>query len=140
MTLLERLAQLVETVPPGGAVTLPRDWLAVQLGAGLATPTSLDPDPVQLTVAQVATRLHRSPSTVRGWLERGELQGRKIKGRAWLVASLAVDRFLAGQPGPRTESLPSELTNTAARPRIVRSKRSADANLGTWRNARRTGT
>lgn len=135
MTLLERLQQLVETVPPGGAVTLPRDWLAGELSAGVCITTSTALDPIQLTVAQVATRLHRSPSTVRGWLERGELEGRKIKGRAWLVASAAVDRFLAGQPGPEVESPRSDIPPVRTKLRAVRSRRSADVNLGAWRRA-----
>lgn len=31
MTLVERLRALAETVPPGGSVTIPRDWLAAEL-------------------------------------------------------------------------------------------------------------
>lgn len=40
MTLRDRLAALVDAVPPGGSVTLPRDWLAQVLAAENGAPES----------------------------------------------------------------------------------------------------
>ena len=68
VTLLDRLRALVDAVPPGGSVI--RDWLAGAL-QGAAAPAAHG----DLTIAQVAERVCRAASTVRGWLERGELTG-----------------------------------------------------------------
>ena len=66
MTAAERLRIAAEHLPAGSSVTVPRDEL---LAALAATPTG------DLTVQQVGVRLNRSPSTVRGYLERGDLRG-----------------------------------------------------------------
>lgn len=91
MTLYARLRALVDAVPAGGAVTIPRDWLVEQLAAENGAPGSARDDdrhlalhdgpaalgtPGLLTAKQVADRLncstryvyanaHKWPFTVR---------------------------------------------------------------------------
>ena len=62
MTLLDRLRALVETVPPGGSVSIPRDWLAQELeGVQTSAGPQAAPAPERwLTAAQVAERLGTS--------------------------------------------------------------------------------
>jgi excisionase family DNA binding protein len=94
MTLLDRLRALVDALPPGGSVTFTREWLAGELQGAAAAPDNVD-----LTIAQVAARLGRAHSTVRGWLERGELAGYRFRGREWRIPSAALDAFVARERG-----------------------------------------
>lgn len=94
MTLLDRLRALVENVPPGGSVTIPRDWLAGELQGAIVPATDAD-----LTIAQVAARVGRALSTVRGWLERGELRGYRFRRREWRITPASLAEFLARERG-----------------------------------------
>lgn len=49
--------------------------------------------PRTLTVEEVAERLRVKPITVREYLRKGKIPGRKV-GRAWLVLDVDLDRFL----------------------------------------------
>jgi excisionase family DNA binding protein len=49
-----------------------------------------------LTVYEVATELHVHPDTVRRWLARGDLVGRKV-GRHWRVTLADLKAFAAGE-------------------------------------------
>lgn len=120
MNLLERLRALVEAVPPGGAVTIPRDWLATELDVpGVDADAGGD-----LTVEQLAKRLSRKPSTVRGWLDAGLFPGAyhlpasgkrsektgRAKVGAWRIPPAAIEAFRAGQQSngsPRRRKRPS---------------------------------
>lgn len=82
MTLAARLRALVDAVPAGGSVTIPRDWLAEQLsaengepgsrerddlarvGPGILPAASTDGSPALLTAREVARRLGCSPRYV----------------------------------------------------------------------------
>ncbi len=59
----------------------------------LAAPTD-GPDNTLLTVAQLAERLHRSPSTTRAWVERGLFVGAVKVGRGWLIPAGLLAGFL----------------------------------------------
>ena len=86
---MDRLVQLragIAALPPGTLVALPREALLDLLsGPGRAGgPVEVPvPGPVELpaevqvdlTVAELAQRFRRSPSTVRQWLESGQLEG-----------------------------------------------------------------
>jgi excisionase family DNA binding protein len=55
-------------------------------------PTRLD----LLTVYEVADELNVNPETVRRWLKRGDLVGRKV-GRHWRIAMADLKAFAAGE-------------------------------------------
>jgi excisionase family DNA binding protein len=56
--------------------------------------------PAEFTVAELAARFHRSPSTVRDWCEHHRFDGAyKLNGRDWRIPRAAVDAFLAEQRG-----------------------------------------
>ena len=98
MTVLEQLRQAAELLPAGASVTLTREALLAALGGvePVVLQTSAD-----LTVVQVSERFHRSPSTVRGWLEAGRFPGAyKLNRRDWRVPTAAVDAFEARQREP----------------------------------------
>ncbi len=93
MTLVEHLLAMVEAVPPGGAVTLPRDWLAVLLDAQPPDAETTSP-PVQdemLTAAQVAARLN----VTRRWVfdHRDVLGGKQLSRRCVRFPDSAVRRY-----------------------------------------------
>lgn len=101
MTLADRLRELAERLPPGGSLTLTRDGLLDLAAAdgGHADQTAAQAD---FTVAELAARFHRSPSTVRDWCEHGRFEGAyKLNGRDWRIPLAALDAFLAEQRGER---------------------------------------
>jgi excisionase family DNA binding protein len=90
MNLHDRLEAMCEAVPPGGSVTIPRDWLAAELDHD----ESMDDDPLtDLTLQQVADAFDRSVGTVRTWCNTGRLDAYKL-GKEWRIprASLAALR------------------------------------------------
>lgn len=95
---LQELRELAELLPPGGAVTLPREPLLEALaGAGVQTPGNV-PAP-DYTVAELAERFRRRPGTVRGWCEAGRFPGAyRLEGRAWRIPASGVAAFVDAQP------------------------------------------
>lgn len=93
---LDDLRELAERLPPGAGIVLPREVILELVGAPREAPTpELD---VDLTVAGVAEKLGRRPSTVRAWCERGELPGAyKLRGREWRIPRSALEAFLDSQ-------------------------------------------
>src|SRR2546425_684472 len=99
MNLADRLRELAERLPPGGLLTLTRDGL-LALAAGGDGQASHEVLQADVTVAELATRFHRSASTVRGWCEHGRFEAAyKLNGRDWRIPKRAVDAFLAEQRG-----------------------------------------
>lgn len=68
-----------------------------------------------LTVQEVAEELDRAPSTVRGWLGSGDLEGYRLRGREWRVPREALVAFLDEERGGGREE--------------------GSADLGSWRAA-----
>lgn len=99
MNSLEQLRTAVAALPPGTLVTLPREAILDALGGGAgggAAATEGHEPPavaVDLTVADLAQRFRRHPSTIRQWLESGRLEGYKLLGREWRVPLAAVATF-----------------------------------------------
>jgi excisionase family DNA binding protein len=105
MTALDRLRQLIEVADPDGTVTV--RWLAALLKD--AAPCSPAPSaPGDLTLEDVCTAVAKKPSTVRGWLNRGELRGYKLNGKAWRVPRAALDAYLAAQANPDALDAPAD--------------------------------
>lgn len=124
MSLHSSLADAVEGLPEDGAVTLPVGWLREQLDAEPEDEDEL----ADLTVDEIAEELDRAPSTVRGWLGRGEIpEAYRLQGREWRVPRSALRRYLDRQGAERGEKLR----------RNVRGRSSAD--LGAWRKVRSNG-
>lgn len=116
------LRQLLEAMPPGTLV--PRDWLLTRIpqsaaagGVDAVTPRGL----VDLGVPDLARLFGRRPSTVRAWLERGDLPGAyKLFGREWRAPQSAVEAFLQSQRSS-SPTAPSKATT----------------DLSTWRSVKR---
>ena len=105
MDQITRLGAAIAALPPGTLVALPREALLDLLGgpgrraggsveAPVEGPEEIPAEvQVDLTVAELAQRFRRSPSTVRQWLESGQLEGYKLFGREWRVPAAAVAAF-----------------------------------------------
>lgn len=113
-TTADRLRLAAEQLPPGASLTLTREQLLEALGS-IAGSQDLD-------VAQLAEHFGRSPSTIRTWLERGELRGYRFRGRQWRATRAAVAEF--------------EAHERAGEPRRPQTAHDRITNLGAWRNAR----
>src|SRR6059036_1903902 len=106
---------------PGTLV--PRDWLLEQLSDTLVqgAPSASF---VDLTIQELATMFGKRPSTVRGWIERGDFPGAyKLHGKEWRVPPSALDAFQQAQ-----------------RARSANPQAEAKADLSAWRAARRSLT
>ncbi len=85
--LLDWLREMTKTVPSGGAVMVPRDWLEGEL----ETLGNVLGDVGDFTVQQVAEALHRPESTIRDWLESDRFAGAYKRGRMWRVPQAAIE-------------------------------------------------
>jgi Helix-turn-helix domain len=105
VNLADRLRDLAKRLPTGGSLTLTRDGL-LELAAtdeGQPDQPAAQPD---FTIAELAARFHRSPSTIRGWCEHGRFkEAYKLNRRDWRIPSAALDGFLARQRGEPQEPL-----------------------------------
>jgi hypothetical protein len=92
------LRTLAAALPPRASVPVPREWLLDLLdaaGPGALAEAHEGPDP---TIAEVAARYGRSPSTVRGWILKGVLTGTyKFQGRETRIPRAALATFEATQ-------------------------------------------
>lgn len=132
--LHEHIRRLVEAIPEGGAVTLPvsilRQWLTedsttIQSGPARPAASSDMPDP-GFRVAEVADRVGRDASTVRGWIAEGRFPGaRKLSGREWRIPRADLEAFIRG---PEEDSSDSAQWKS---PELT-----AGGDLGAWRRRR----
>ncbi len=92
----EQLRALADALPLDGAAMVPVAWLRELLSAS-ASPERVV---VDLTVADLATRVGRKPSCVRGWCEQGLIPGAyKLNRREWRIPPASVEAFQAEQRG-----------------------------------------
>ena len=111
---LRALREIVRNMPPEGLVTLPVGWLRDLVDAqGDSSEMRL------LTLEETAELVGRSVSTVRTWLNKGQLEGFKLNGRSWRIREGAFQAFIEHQESGEPE------------PRTIRSSSSVD--LGAWR-------
>jgi excisionase family DNA binding protein len=115
---VDALRREVEAMPPG--TLLPRDWFLARLDqtageGGVAAPAAT----VDLTIRDLAALFGRSPSTIRGWVERGAFPtAYRLNGREWRIPQAAVETF---QQGQRRQGV------------------ATNSSLGMWRSARPRG-
>jgi len=101
-------------MPPEGLVTLPVGWLRDLVDAqGDSSEMRL------LTLDEIAELVGRSVSTVRTWVNTGQLDGFKLHGRSWRIRERAFQEFIERQQSGEQE------------PRTIPSSASVD--LGGWR-------
>ena len=115
MATLSRLARILAPLPDDA--TVPVGWLRDQIGS--------QPEPedetelADLKVHELAAKLGRSASTVRGWCGSGELEGAyKLNGREWRIPPAAAKAFLnrqckgigSARAGPR-RNVPADLAS-----------------------------
>lgn len=99
MTLRDALADL-----PDDAL-VPVKWIRERLGG-----TADDDRISDLTVAEVAAELDRSPSTVRGWCGDGKIDGAyRFRGREWRIPRSALRTFVEGERAGR--ETPADLSD-----------------------------
>jgi len=92
VTLIDRLRALAESVPPGGSVTIPRDWLAGELSSTDVGPIAPAKEASErlLTADEAATRLGVSVRWV--YDHAHEIGVRRLSRRCVRFAEAAVDR------------------------------------------------
>ena len=111
---LRALRAIVEDTPADGTVTVPVTWLQDLLDA-----ESDSSDMRLLTLQEIAEFVGRSVSTVRTWVNTGQLDGFKLNGRSWRIRERAFKEFIERQQSGEPE------------PPAIRSSASVD--LGAWR-------
>jgi len=98
----ESLRKALAAMPPGTLV--PRDWVLEQLSGVSPTPSE-SPALVDLTIADLARLFGKRPSTVRGWVERGDFPGAyKLHGKEWRVPASDVETFQHRQRRAKSDS------------------------------------
>jgi hypothetical protein len=123
------LRRLAEQLPAGASLSLDRATL-LEVTAGVVEQTTH-------TVATLALQLHRSASTVRGWLEAGRFPGAyKLPGdrrhAAWRIPQAALDAF-TGRPARQEAAGAAIRGGAGTRPRPRRARTGDRADLGAWR-------
>ena len=93
---LDSLRAALTAMPPGTLV--PRDWVLERLSEDIpGVPPAVTPAPparVDLTIRDLGHLFGKEPSTVRGWVERGDFPGAyKLHRKEWRVPASAVEAF-----------------------------------------------
>ena len=102
---LEDLRILHQAMPPGSSISLSREAVGGLLDA-LGSPEPSGPVPRDLSLKDVADRVGRAESTVKGWCHCGKLPGAyKLNGRDWRVPAAALETYLARMGAGRTGSI-----------------------------------
>ena len=117
---LDSLRAALTAMPSGTLV--PRDWVLERLSEDIpGVPAAVTPAPparVDLTIRDLAILFGKQPSTVRGWVERGDFPGAyKLHGKEWRVPVSAVEAFQNRQQ-----------------------RRTSDPGLSAWRTVKRPDT
>jgi hypothetical protein len=109
---VERLVAELQALPPGSLV--PRDWMLGRLTEEPSPPSAALPGTattVDLTVGDLATLFGKRPSTLRGWIERGDFPGAyKLHHREWRVPRSALDAFQQAQRAGGSPKAPADLS------------------------------
>ena len=119
---LDELRTLYEATPQGSLISLPRDDIGELLSA-LETPEAKVEHVGDLSLPDVAARVGRAVSTVRGWCNCSLIPGAyKLNGRSWRVPAHALEAFLAdqtpGQEKPEKRGRGTDLSSWRKGPRV----------------------
>ncbi len=108
---MDALSKLLDLLPDDALV--PVRWLRAQLRhPDVAT----DDGVADLSCADVAMMLGRTPGTIRGWCQRGEIAGAyRLNEREWRIPRPSLRAYLAAHGSKRSEQT------------------AAPVNLGSWR-------
>lgn len=125
-SLADRLRLLLEAVPPGGAVTLPRaavaEWLEED---GQELPHDAQRPIADLTAEEIAQQFDRTPACVRGWCRAGRMPGAyRLNGREWRIPRATLAAYLEAERSGANRTSPS--SNPPTLP-------SGAVDLGAWR-------
>jgi len=124
----DALRTLAAGLPAGTPVPVPAELLLELLGSESHAPANAVSS--DLTVAQVAARYGRAPSTVRGWCEANRFAGAyRLNGREWRIPPSALESFDATQRRGHSPAQPGATGPTRQGSR--RGKRRLT--LGAWR-------
>ena len=121
------LRLVIEAYPAGSIAPMLREHALELLEGTQATAPASAQALADLTCREAGLVLGRAPSTVRSWLEAGELEGYRQRGREWRVTPAALQRFQERQRsggGQRVRGLPrgrGKSTDLGARRRQVAS-------------------
>jgi excisionase family DNA binding protein len=108
-TLEERIDALIQAMPDGASITLSRSTLVEWRDTDTTT------GGVDLTVQQVAERMHRSAECVRQWIRSGDLAAYKFRGNEYRVTEIALDEFQRQQRGKSIQSTRCEVPSDLGR-------------------------
>jgi excisionase family DNA binding protein len=98
---IEQLRTLCHVLPDGASVLWSKNVLQSLLDAFDGLGPVEPPAEGLLTLSQVAERVGRAVSTVKGWCNRGELPGAfKLNGRDWRVPPASLEDYLHRQREP----------------------------------------
>ena len=122
----EGLQALASALPPGSAVSVPREWLLELLGGpAVRHHAQRGAAPADLTVADLSARFGRQVSTVRGWVERGLFPGAyRFQGREWRIPAASLEAFESRQRKSGEANRPGTMSRSAP-----------VADLSDWREA-----
>jgi excisionase family DNA binding protein len=118
--LRDSLAAIVAACPPDA--TVPVRWLGELLAADSDTPSIAPAESpvVDLSVAEVAQRFRKGPSTIRQWCQSGELAGAyRLHGKGWRVPLSAIEAMQRAQASKHAT--------------MATSKQAPSDDLGAWR-------
>jgi excisionase family DNA binding protein len=119
VNLQDRLRLLRDTLPANGAVTFTRGDLSELLGEVDASETVSALTPGDLTVAEIAAVLKRSPNRVRDVIRSGELKAYHF-GRELRCTRAALDAFIEAKREGKREPTPPGKRADLSRWRKVR--------------------
>ena len=110
----EDLRTLHEAMPPGSAISLSREAIGGLLDS-LPIPERSCPLSRDLCLKEVADRVGRAVSTVKGWCNRGAFSGAyKLNGRDWRVPEGALETYLASMGATRSRPIRESSTDLAS--------------------------
>ncbi len=130
MSLVERLRCVAKELPPDASITIPVEVLRGLLAdepAGQSAEPALQGNVADLTVAEVAARMRRSPNAVRSWIASGALKAYKLRGKSYRVPCSSLAAFLKGE---HARGLP---------PRDPSNHLKRASDLSAWRTLRQKG-